>query len=164
MAQITLKGNPVNTNGNLPAVGSNCPDFKLVKQDLSEVTLATYAGKKKVLNIFPSIDTPTCATSVRKFNEIAGKNGVAVLCVSQDLPFAAKRFCGAENLTNVETASAFRSSFAKDFGVELVDSGLKGLTARAIVVVDGNNKVLHTELVSEIANEPNYEAALKALG
>lgn len=164
MAQVTLKGNPVNTNGELPKVGAVAPDFKLVKQDLAEVSLADFSGKKKVLNIFPSIDTPTCATSVRKFNEMAGKEGTVVLCVSKDLPFASKRFCGAEGLDKVITASAFRSSFASDYGVELTEGGLKGLSARAVVVLDADNKVLHSELVSEIANEPNYEAALKALG
>jgi thioredoxin-dependent peroxiredoxin len=164
MAKVTLKGNPFNTVGELPSVGSIAPDFKLVKQDLSEATLANYAGKRKVLNIFPSVDTPTCATSVRKFNEKAAvlKNTV-VLCISADLPFAQKRFCGAEGIANVESLSSFRGSFAKDYKVEMADSPLKGLCSRAVVVLDEHNQVLHSEQVSEIANEPNYEAALAVL-
>ena len=164
MSKITLKGNPVNTIGELPPKGVQAPDFKLVKTDLSEVSLANYAGKRKVLNIFPSVDTPTCAMSVRKFNEQASKiTNTVVLCISADLPFAQKRFCGAEGIANVETLSTFRSSFAKDYRVEMADSPLKGLCSRAVVVLDENNKVLHTEQVAEIANEPNYEAALKVL-
>jgi len=164
MAQVTLKGNPVNTSGQLPAMGSTAPDFTLVKNDMSEVKLENYAGKKKVLNIFPSIDTPTCATSVRKFNEgAASTEGAVVLCVSKDLPFAQKRFCGSEGIDKVETLSAFRSSFGQDYGVTLTDSGIKDLYARAIVVLDENNKVLHTELVSEIANDPNYQQVLDVL-
>jgi thiol peroxidase len=164
MAKITLKGNPISTSGNLPAVGGKAPDFKLVRNDLSEVTLATFAGKRKVLSIFPSIDTPVCATSVRKFNEkAAGVKNAVVLNVSADLPFAHKRFCGAEGIQNVETLSSFRSSFATDYGVKIQDGGLTGLSARAVVVLDENNKVLHAEQVPEIAQEPNYDAALSAL-
>ncbi len=164
MATVTLKGNPFNTNGNLPAAGSQAPDFKLVKTDLSEVSKADLAGKRVVLNIFPSVDTPTCATSVRTFNAEASKlDNTVVVCASQDLPFALGRFCGAEGLSNVIPASAFRSDFASAYGVKLVDGPLTGLTARAVVVLDTDGKVLHTELVSEVAHEPNYAAALKAL-
>ncbi|MFM8313862.1 MAG: thiol peroxidase [Deltaproteobacteria bacterium] len=164
MSQVTLKGNPFNTIGNLPKVGSTAPDFKLTKSDLSEATLNSYAGKRKVLNIFPSVDTPTCATSVRKFNERAAalKNTV-VLCISADLPFAQKRFCAAEGIANVESLSTFRSHFSKDYQLEMADSPLKGLCSRAVIVLDENNKILHAEQVSEIANEPNYESALAAL-
>ncbi|MSP18686.1 MAG: thiol peroxidase [Bdellovibrionales bacterium] len=164
MSQVTLKGNPFNTYGQLPKVGSLAPDFKLTKLDLSEANLATYAGKRKVLNIFPSVDTPTCATSVRKFNEQASalKNTV-VLCISADLPFAQKRFCGAENISNVESLSTFRSHFGKDYQLEMTDSPLRGLCSRAVVVLDENNKVIHTEQVSEIANEPNYDAVIAVL-
>jgi thiol peroxidase len=164
MAKITLKGNPVNTLGDLPKVGTSAPDFKLVKSDLSEVTIQSYAGKKKVLNIFPSVDTPTCATSVRKFNERAAalKNTV-VLNISADLPFAQKRFCGAEGISHAETLSSFRGTFAKDYQLEFTDSPLKGLCSRAVIILDESNKVLYTEQVSEIANEPNYEQALQAL-
>ena len=162
MATVSLRGNPVNTSGNLPSIGSKAPNFILVKQDLSTIALSDLAGKKVVINIFPSVDTSTCATSVRKFNEKAvSKDGVVVLCVSKDLPFAAKRFCAAEGLDNVVTGSAFRdTSFEDAYGVKLLDSGLKGLMARSVVVVDGNGVVLHTELVSEISSEPDYEAAL----
>jgi thioredoxin-dependent peroxiredoxin len=164
MATVTLKGNPFNTNGNLPAKGSKAPAFKLVKTDLSEVSSADLAGKRVVLNIFPSIDTPTCATSVRTFNaQASALDNTVVVCASQDLPFALGRFCGAEGLTNVIPASAFRSNFAGDFGVKMVDGPLTGLCARAVVVLDTNGNVLHTELVSEVAHEPNYDAALKAL-
>lgn len=164
MAQVTLKGNPFNTVGDLPKVGSSLPDMKLTKSDLTDVSLSTYAGKRKILNIFPSVDTPVCAASVRKFNEKAAslKNTV-VLCISADLPFAQKRFCGAEGISNVETLSSFRQSFAKDIRVEMADGPFKGLCARAVVVLDEANKVVHSELVSEIANEPNYEAALAPL-
>ena len=162
MATITLRGNPVETSGELPKVGASAPDFALLKQDLSRASLKDFSGKK-VLNIFPSVDTPVCATSVRKFNQLAADKGVTVLCISEDLPFAFKRFCGAENIDKVVTLSAFRSSFGKDYGVEMKSSGLAGLTARSIVVLDENNKVLYTELVPEIAQEPNYEAALAKL-
>lgn len=164
MTQITLKGNAINTSGALPAVGSTIKDFTLVKGDLSEANLASFAGKKKILNIFPSIDTGTCAASVRKFNqEAAALNNTVVLCISQDLPFAQGRFCGAEGIKNVVTLSAFRSTFAKDYGLLIVDGGLKGLCSRSVIVVDENNKVLYTEQVSETVNEPNYEKALAAL-
>lgn len=164
MATVTLKGNPFNTNGDLPATGSTAPEFKLVKTDLSELTSAELKGKRVVLNIFPSVDTPTCATSVRTFNTEASKlDNTVVVCASQDLPFALARFCGAEGLDKVIPASAFRSDFASDFGLKLVEGPLAGLTARAVVVLDTEGKVVYTELVSEVANEPNYEAALKAL-
>ena len=166
MSQVTLKGNPVQVDGHLPAAGDKAPAFSLVAKDLSDVSLASLNGKRKVLNIFPSIDTPTCATSVRKFNEkAAALKDTVVLCISADLPFAQKRFCGAEGLNNVVTLSLMRGhSFAKDYGVLIEDGPLAGLTARAVVVLDAHNKVLHAELVPEIALEPNYDAALKALG
>lgn len=164
MATITLKGNPFHTNSDLPAVGTKAPAFSLVKTDLSEVTGESLAGKRVVLNIFPSVDTPTCAQSVRTFNAQASSlDNTVVICASQDLPFALARFCGAEGLNNVIPASAFRSDFASTYGVKLTDGPLAGLTARAVVVIGADGKVLHTELVSEIANEPNYDAALKAL-
>lgn len=165
MATITLKGNPIHTNGELPKSGAPAPDFKLTAADLSDKALADFAGKRKVLNIFPSIDTPTCAMSVRQFNQRASAlKDTVVLCISADLPFAQKRFCAAEGLSNVVTLSMMRDRhFAKDYGVLLQDGPLAGLTARAVVVTDANNKVLHHELVSEIANEPDYDAALKAL-
>jgi thiol peroxidase len=164
MASITLKGNAVNTVGNLPEVGSSAPDFKLVGADLAEKSLADYSGKKKVLNIFPSVDTPTCATSVRSFNEkAASTNNTVVLNISMDLPFAMKRFCAAEGISNVEALSGFRSSFGKDYGLEMADSGLKGLYSRVVIVLSEENQVLHAEQVVEIANEPNYENALKVL-
>ncbi len=164
MASVTLKGNPQNTNGELPPVGQQAPDFTLVNTDLADVKLSDFQGKRVVLNIFPSVDTPTCAQSVRHFNaEASALKNTEVVCVSQDLPFALARFCGAEGLDQVTTASAFRSSFADDYGVRLTDGPLAGLTARAVVVVDEQGKVLHTELVSEISSEPNYEAALNAL-
>jgi thiol peroxidase len=163
MATITLKGNPIQTFGELPQQGTAAPAFSLVKADLSEATLNSYAGKK-VLNIFPSIDTPVCAMSVRKFNErAAGKSGVVVLNISADLPFAQKRFCAAEGIKNVETLSSFRSTFARDYGVEITSGPFAGLTARAVLVLDENNHVLHMELVPEIAQEPNYDAALSVL-
>jgi thioredoxin-dependent peroxiredoxin len=164
MSTITLKGNPIHTSGTIPAVGSQGPDFKLTRADLSDATLATFAGKRKVLNIFPSIDTATCATSVRKFNVEAAKlANTIVLNVSADLPFAQKRFCGAEGIQNAETASTFRSSFAKDYGLQITDGPLAGLCSRVVLVLDEKNKVLHAELVGEIASEPNYEAAIQAL-
>ena len=165
MAQVTLRGNPFNTSGELPAVGSSAPGFSLVGSDLSEINADSLSGKKVVLNIFPSIDTPTCATSVRTFNErAAGRDDTVVLCVSEDLPFAAGRFCGAEGIENVKTGSAFRGSFAEDFGVRLEDGPLAGLTARSVVVLDADGTVVHTELVGEIADEPDYDAAIAALG
>jgi len=165
MADITLKGNPIHTSGNLPAVGSSAPDFRLVAEDLSEKGLKDYAGKKLVLNIFPSVDTPVCATSVRRFNADAGRaKGAVVLCISADLPFAQKRFCGAEGIANVTSLSSFRSgNFGRDYGMTITDGPLAGLLARAVVVVDTNGKVAHAELVPEIAQEPNYAAALASL-
>ncbi len=165
MATTALSGNPVHTSGELPKVGAQAPSFELVKQDLSSVKLSDLAGKKVVLNIFPSIDTGTCATSVRKFNQKASAHAdTVVLCISKDLPFAAKRFCGAEGIENVVTASGFRdTTFEQAYGIQIVDSALKGLMARSVVVLDGSGKVLHTQLVSEIANEPDYDAALAKL-
>ena len=165
MADITHRGNPVHTSGNLPAVGSRAPDFRLTDADLKDVSLADFKGKKKLLNIFPSIDTPTCALSTRKFNEYAAQNPNAVIImVSADLPFAQKRFCSAENTINVKTLSMMRDrNFAKDFGVLLLDGLYQGITARAIVVIDEQDKVVYTELVPEIRQEPNYEMALAAL-
>jgi len=165
MATVSLRGNPVQTTGNLPSIGSKAPDFHLVKQDLSGISLSDLAGKKVVINIFPSVDTATCATSVRKFNEKAASlKDVVVLCVSKDLPFAAKRFCAAEGLDNVITGSAFRdTSFEDAYGVKLLDSGLKGLMARSVVVLDAAGVVVHSELVSEITTEPDYEAALSRI-
>ncbi len=164
MAQVTLGGNPVNTVGELPAVGSAAPSYTLAGADLSDVTPDSFGGKKVVLNIFPSVDTPTCAASVRTFNAaVADRDDAVVVCVSKDLPFAQARFCGAEGLSNVVTASAFRSDFGTDFGVTLADGKLSGLFARAVVVVDESGNVVHTELVPEIAQEPDYDAALAAL-
>lgn len=165
MASITLGGNPVNTSGELPKVGSKLADFKLIKNDLSVATLADFAGSKLVLNIFPSVDTGTCATSVRTFNATASTlENTKVLCISRDLPFAQKRFCGAEGLENVVNLSDFQTgAFGKANGLEIVDSALAGLHSRAIIVVDQDGTVLYTEQVSEIANEPNYEAAIAVL-
>lgn len=165
MAQITLGGNPINTSGDLPKVGSKAPNFTLVQNDLSTTTLSDFAGKKLVLNIFPSIDTGVCATSVRTFNEKASNlSNTKVLCISRDLPFAQKRFCGAEGIENVINLSDFQSgSFGKDYGLEIIDGALKGLHSRVVLVVDENGTVTHAEQVPEIANEPNYDAALKAL-
>lgn len=163
MANITLKGNPVHTVGELPAKGSIAKDFKLTKTDLSEISLANYAGKYKVLNIFPSVDTATCAASVRHFNQDAAKmDNTVVLNISADLPFAQARFCGAEGIKNVEMGSTFRSTFGKDWGLQMADSPLAGLLSRAVVVLGPDNKVLYTEQVAEIAQEPNYDAALKS--
>jgi len=165
MATITLQGNACNTNGELPAVGSAAPDFTLVDAKLNDVHLADYAGKKKLLNIVPSLDTPTCATSTKKFNElVAERDDVVVLVVSADLPFASGRFCGMEGLDNVLPLSLMRGKgFAKDYGVLITDGPLAGLTARAVVVLDAGNRVLYTQLVPEIADEPDYDAALAAL-
>ncbi|GLH67202.1 thiol peroxidase [Geothrix edaphica] len=165
MAQITIKGTPIHTSGDLPKVGVAAPAFTLVRTDLSEVSAKDLAGQRVVLNIFPSLDTPTCAASVRKFNARANeKPNTTILCVSADLPFAQKRFCGAEGLDNVVPASTFRSQdFGQTYGVTLLDGPLKGLLARAVVVVDGAGKVVHTELVPEIAQEPDYNAALAVL-
>ena len=165
MASITLGGNPVHTSGELPAVGSKLADFKLVQNDLSVASLSNFAGKKLVLNIFPSVDTGTCATSVRKFNQSAsGLENTTVLCISRDLPFAQKRFCGAEGLENVVNLSDFQTgSFGKANGLEITDGPLAGLHSRVIIVVNADGTITHTEQVAEIANEPNYEAALAAL-
>ncbi|MFZ5959259.1 thiol peroxidase [Pseudomonas knackmussii] len=165
MAQVTLKGNPINVDGQLPQKGQQAPAFKLVGGDLADVSLENFAGKRKVLNIFPSVDTPTCATSVRKFNVEASKlANTVVLCVSADLPFAQKRFCGAEGLDNVVNLSTMRGrEFLASYGVAIANGPLAGLAARAVVVLDENNKVLHSELVGEIADEPNYAAAVAAL-
>ncbi|MCR4346362.1 MAG: thiol peroxidase [Sulfuricaulis sp.] len=165
MADITHRGNPVHTSGNLPAVGSRAPDFRLTDADLKDVSLADFKGKKKLLNIFPSIDTPTCALSTRKFNEYAAQHANAVIImVSADLPFAQKRFCTAENTNNVKTLSMMRDrNFARDYGMLLLDGLYQGVTARAIVVIDENDKVIYTELVPEIRQEPNYDAALATL-
>jgi thiol peroxidase len=164
MATVTLKGNAIETLGNLPAKGTQAPPFTLVKQDLSEVSLKDFQGKKLVLNIFPSIDTPTCALSVRTFNQQASElTNTQVLCVSMDLPFALGRFCGAEGIDKVAVASGFRSSFGKDYGLAFSTGPLKGLYSRSIVVIDTNGKVVYTEQVKETAQEPNYAAALKAL-
>jgi thiol peroxidase len=164
MAKITFKGTPIHTIGELPAKGSAAPDFTLVKQDLSEAVLSDYKGKRLVLNIFPSIDTGVCAMSVRTFNEKAAalKNTV-VLCVSMDLPFAQSRFCGAEGIKNVTTASAFRSAFGEHYGVTIADGPLAGLLSRAVVVIDEKGKVIYAEQVPEIAQEPDYAAALAVL-
>ncbi len=165
MSSTAFQGNPVSTSGNLPALGSVAPDFQLVKGDLSSVSLKDLAGKKVVLNIFPSIDTPVCAASVRRFNkEASSRENTVVLCISRDLPFASGRFCAAEGLGNVVTASEFRDqSFSQAYGVLITDSALAGLHARAVVVLDEQGKVKHTELVPEITQEPNYDAALASL-
>ena len=164
MASITLQGNPISTIGELPSVGSDAPSTTLTSVKLADVNLADYRGKRVVLNIFPSVDTPTCATSVRQFNEkAAGLDNVVVICVSADLPFALARFCGAEGIENVESASTFRSDFGEKLGVTIENGPLAGLLSRAVVVLDTEGKVLYNEQVGEIADEPNYEAALAAL-
>jgi thiol peroxidase len=163
MAQITLRGNPINTIGDLPAVGSSAPSFTLTGTDLGAVTSEQFNGKPLLLNIFPSVDTPVCATSVRTFNERAAGSGGAVLCVSNDLPFAQKRFCGTEGIENVTTVSAFRDSFGSDYGVTITDGPMAGLLGRAVVVIGADGNVAYAELVPEIATEPNYDAALAAL-
>lgn len=159
MSTVKFKGSEVHTNGVLPVVGAQAPDFTLVGKELNEIHLSDYKGKRVLLNIFPSLDTPTCATSVRKFNKwVSEKENVVVICVSKDLPFAQARFCGAEGLNNVITASDFRyHTFAQDYGVLLTDGPLKGLMTRAVVALDENGKVLYTELVEEIADEPSYD-------
>ena len=165
MANTALKGNPVHTSGDLPAVGSQAPAFSLVAADLSEKSLSDYSGKKVVLTINPSYDTGVCQATARRFNKELGERGdVAVLMVSADLPFAQKRFCEAEGIENIAPLSSFRSSFASDYGVDLVDGPLKGLTARALVVVDQEGKVAFTQLTSDITEEPDYAGALAALG
>lgn len=163
MAQITLHGNAINTVGELPAVGSLAPAFTLTGADLGPVGSDRFRGKAVVLNIFPSIDTPVCAASVRTFNERAAATGSTVVCVSKDLPFALKRFCGAEGIENVTTASAFRDSFGEDYGVTIADGPMAGLFARAIVVIGGDGNVAYTQLVPEIGQEPDYDAALAAV-
>ena len=165
MAKITLHGNDINTNGDLPPIGDQAPDFSLVDRELNEINLETYRGKKKLLNIVPSLDTPTCALSTKKFNDAAKtEENTVFLMISADLPFAMSRFCTAEGTDNVTPLSMMRSrQFAKDYGVLIEDGPLAGIAARAIVVLDEHDKVVHTELVSEIADEPNYNAALSLL-
>lgn len=162
VAQITLRGNSINTVGDLPAVGSPAPGFSLTGTDLGTVGDDQFRGKPLLLNIFPSIDTPVCAASVRTFNERAAASGLTVVCVSKDLPFAQKRFCGAEDIENVTTASAFRDGFGEDYGVTIADGPMAGLLARAVVVVGANGDVVYTELVPEIGQEPDYDAAVAA--
>ncbi len=164
MAEITLGGNPVHTNGDLPAPGDKAPAFDLVKSDMTPVTSDDLSGQRVVLNIFPSIDTKVCATSVRAFNERAADlEDTTVVCVSADLPFAAARFCGAEGIENVVTGSTFRSSFLDDYGVRMTGGKLEGVAARAVVVLDRDGTVLHSELVPEIAQQPDYDSAINAL-
>lgn len=162
---VTRAGSPIEVAGDFPQKGATAPAFSLVGADLADLTLASFAGKRKVLNIFPSVDTPTCAMSVRKFNQRAGEvANTVVLCISADLPFAQKRFCAAEGLANVVNLSTLRGArFLKDYGVALAAGPMAGLAARAVVVLDENDKVLHSELVPELKNEPDYDAALKAL-
>jgi thioredoxin-dependent peroxiredoxin len=165
MAKITLQGNPINTIGELPAVGSSLKDFELIKTDLSKASLKDFAGSKLVLNIFPSLDTGTCAASVRKFNqEAANLENTKVLCISRDLPFAQGRFCGAEGIENAITLSDFNTGkFGKDYGLEIADGPLAGVHSRSVIVADENGKILYTEQVPETVDEPNYSAALAAL-
>lgn len=165
MSTVTFQGKPIHTSGELPEVGAQAPDFRLVNKDLKDVSLADFAGKKKLLNIVPSLDTPVCATSTKKFNDFAEEQGDAVmLVISADLPFAASRFCGAENLERIIPLSLMRSrDFARDYGVLIEDGPLEGIAARAVVVLDENDKVVHTELVPEISEEPNYGAAMEAM-
>jgi thiol peroxidase len=166
MATITLHDNEIHTRGDVPRVGAKAPDFLLTDKDLSDVSIVEWTGRKKLLSIFPSIDTPVCALSTKKFNDYARDNDDTVmLMISADLPFAQKRFCGAEELENVVTLSTMRSSdFARNYGVLIEDGPLAGLTARAVIVLDENDTVVHSELVGEIGEEPDYDAALKALG
>ncbi|MDG2252898.1 MAG: thiol peroxidase [Methylophilaceae bacterium] len=166
MSQVMLKGGPVSVGGSFPQVGDNAKDFSLADNKREDINLESFKGKKKVINIFPSIDTPTCALSVKRFNdEVSHLSNTVVLCVSADLPFAQKRFCGAEGTDKVITLSSFRNNekFSNDYGVSILDTSLKGLTSRAVIVLDENNKVIHSELVAEITEEPNYEAALSVL-
>lgn len=165
MTAVTLKGNPINTSGELPAKGSSAPDFRLTQADLADASLQTFSGKRKILNIVPSLDTGVCATSTRTFNERAAEvDNTVVLVISGDLPFAMQRFCETEGITSVVSLSMMRSrQFAKDYGVLLVDGPLEGITARAVVVLDENNRVLYTQLVPEITQEPDYDSALAAL-
>ena len=166
MANLTFKGNQISTAGDLPKVGETAPDFSIIKTDLSEATLKEFAGKRVVLNLFPSIDTPVCAAQTRRFNEEAAKlKNAAILCVSADLPFAYKRFCGAEGIENIICASTFRSgSFHKDrYGMEMTGGPLAGLLARAVVIIDEFGKIAYTDLVAEVTHEPNYDSALAVL-
>lgn len=165
MATVTLGGTPIQTIGQLPATGTKAPDFQLVAADMKRVSLNEFAGKSLILNIFPSIDTSTCATSVRQFNQLAANlRDVKVLCISRDLPYAQKRFCGAEGIENVINLSDFdKGTFGKDYGVEMLDGRLQGLHARAIVVLNATHEVIHTELVSELRDEPDYEKALSSI-
>jgi thiol peroxidase len=163
---VTLGGNPIEVTGNFPQKGQTTPDFSLVGKDLADVPLAQFSGKRKILNIFPSVDTGVCAMSVRTFNKRGGElPNTVVLCISADLPFAQSRFCGAEGLNNVITLSLMRGrEFLKNYGVEIASGPMVGVAARAVIVLDEQNKILHSELVSEIKNEPDYDAAIKALG
>ncbi|MFB7631634.1 thiol peroxidase [Streptomyces sp. NPDC056149] len=165
MAKVTLKGNPVSVGGSLPQPGDTAPAFTLVGAGLADRSLKDFAGKRKVLSIFPSVDTPTCAASVRKFNSVASELAdTVVLCISADLPFAQARFCGSEDLENVHNLSAFRNrEFLTEYGVAIEDGPLAGLAARAVIVLDADDKVVHAQLVSEISEEPEYDAALAAL-
>ncbi|MGH3414282.1 MAG: thiol peroxidase [Marmoricola sp.] len=165
MATTNFKGNPVNTVGDLPAQGDKAPSYSLTGTDLAEFDAGGFAGKRVVLNIFPSIDTGVCAASVRRFNELAaGLENTVVVCASKDLPFAQGRFCGAEGIEDVTVGSAFRSDFGEQLGVTMVDGPMKGLLARSVVVVDENGEVTYTELVPEITQEPDYDSAVAALG
>ena len=165
MAEITLRGNPIHTVGTLPETGATAKDFALVGQDLANKTLADFGGKKKVLNIYPSVDTPVCAASTRQFHtKLASRDDVVVLNISADLPFAVKRFCASEGIENAHHLSTFRgSTFGRDYGVEMSDGPLAGLMSRAVVILDENNKVTYTEQVPEIGQEPDYDAAVKSL-
>ncbi len=164
MATLTFLNKPLNTSGELPAVGAKAPDFSLVNTQLVDVSLEKFSGKRKVLNIVPSLDTPTCAASTRRFNQKASHlDNTVVLVVSADLPFAQSRFCETEGLKDVIPLSSFRSSFAKDYGVEIIDTLLAGLTARAVLIIDENDQVIYTQLVHDIAQEPDYESALAVL-
>lgn len=165
MAQITLKGNPVNTSGNLPVKGCKAPDFSLVKSDMSTLKLSDFIGKKIVLNISPSLDTSVCATAVRKFNQMAaGMTNTVVLAITKDLPYAHSRFCSTEGITNVVTLSGFRdSAFGKAYGIDIVDGPMAGLYARSVVVINEHGHVVYNQLVPEIVQEPDYDSALKAL-
>jgi len=166
MSEVTFQGTPIRVAGSVPAAGSTAPAFSLVGKDLNELTLADFPGQRKVLNIFPSIDTGVCAASVRKFNELASSlDNTVVLCISADLPFAQSRFCGADGLDKVITLSSFRSpGFLADYGVALAEGALSGLAARAVFVLDADNRILHVERVAEIGNEPDYDAAVAVLG
>jgi len=164
MAVITLNGSPLHTIGTLPPIGTSAPDFIVTKTDLSEIRLSNYRGKKIILNIFPSLDTPTCSAAMHKFNEVASElSQILILCISEDLPFAQQRFCTAEHLQNVQPVSVFRNpEFGKQYGVTIIDGPLTGLLSRAVVVIDEQEKIIYTEQVKELSNEPNYEAMLRA--